>query len=117
MPPDPPADPVIARPPPGVPGGAVTTARRDPLIVELDEALQLRRVQRHERRTGRTLRVLVRIAGTLETGVSAVDLEPIPDLPPSPGYGGVAVLDDGSIAAIFDRDAGSGAAQAQDANR
>ncbi|WP_433204576.1 hypothetical protein ACQP00_36180 [Dactylosporangium sp. CS-047395] len=52
---------------------------------------------------------VVRLRWDAGTGVSAVDLEPIPDLPPSPAYGGVAVLPDGSIAAIFNRDTGPGA--------
>ncbi|WP_433045043.1 hypothetical protein [Dactylosporangium sp. CS-033363] len=68
-------------------------------------------------RTGELVSVLavddvarvVRLRWDAGTGVSAVDLEPVPTLPPSSAYGGVAVLADGSIAAILNRDAGPGA--------
>ncbi|WP_433617368.1 hypothetical protein ACQP2P_17710 [Dactylosporangium sp. CA-139114] len=52
---------------------------------------------------------VVRLRWDAATGVSAVDTERVPGLPPSSAYGGVAVLADGSIAAVFNRDAGPGA--------
>ncbi|WP_433076192.1 hypothetical protein ACQP1P_31075 [Dactylosporangium sp. CA-052675] len=52
---------------------------------------------------------VVRLRWDAATGVSAVDTERVPDLPPSSAYGGVAVLADGSIAAVFNRNAGPGA--------
>ncbi|MFI5910458.1 hypothetical protein [Dactylosporangium sp. NPDC051541] len=52
---------------------------------------------------------VVRLRWDAATGVGAVDTTPVPGLPPSSAYGAVAVLADGSIAAVFNRDAGPGA--------
>ncbi|GAA3452777.1 hypothetical protein GCM10018962_46100 [Dactylosporangium matsuzakiense] len=52
---------------------------------------------------------VVRLRWDAATGVGAVDTTPVPALPPSSAYGGVAVLADGSIAAVFNRNAGPGA--------